>query len=196
MEGTYAGESLTCPHCQQQTQFSTLPPSIPAVATTPPLERSKPSDLAGTDQPPEIVAGCLSQLQNYLTSGEEVSVLAIQSRLMAITLKPDLIAATNRRIIILRRGLFSCQMLDSLWIDVADVTVQESITGATLMVRQTTGATLSIDKLNKDAARKLYRFCQENEEFMRVARYQQKLQASAASAARVNVNLGIDNRSQ
>lgn len=189
-DGDYSGESFGCPHCQREVRFVAIPPPvIPCAESAVELLRPGLAELAGSDQPPQVVAACLTQLQNYLTRQEEVLAVAIQSRVMAVTVKPDIVAATNRRMIVLRRGLFSCQMMDALWIDVADVRVEETLTGGCVTIQRTNGSQIVIDKLNKEAARKLYRFCQEKEELMRVARHALNLQTAAAGAARINVNV-------
>lgn len=191
MDDLYDGQTVVCPHCSANVQLQPVLESDGDLVTAPPMiPGSTLADIAGPGQPLDAVASVLPQLRGYCTEGEEVMRVVVQSKLMAATLKPDLIAATNRRLIILRRGFFSCKMWDGLWIDVSDVKVEESITGATVTVRLVNGTWSSLDRLPKEAARSLYRHCQSMEEQMRVARYAQNLQAVSMGAAKVNVNIG------
>jgi DNA-directed RNA polymerase subunit RPC12/RpoP len=189
LEGDYSGQEMVCPHCQATVQFRELTLDVVTGAQPPILGGVSLNQVAGPDQDTAVVAQVVEQLRGYCTPDESVLRVVVQSKLMAVSIKPDLIAATTRRIIILRRGLFSCQMWDALWVDVYDVEIAESITGATLSVTKTSSYGARLDKLPKLAAREFYRFCQSREEVMRAVRYAQQIQTAAAGAARVNVNI-------
>jgi hypothetical protein len=189
LDGEYAGQGIICPHCQATVQFQELSMDIVTGAQPTILQGVPLNEVAGPDQDVAGVAAVMDQLRGYCTSDESVLRVVVQSKLMSVSIKPDLIAATTRRIIILRRGVFSCQMWDALWVDVHDVEIAESITGATLSVTKTNSYGARLDKLPKAAARDFYRFCQSKEELMRAVRYAQRIQTAAAGAARVNVNI-------
>ncbi|MGN6556065.1 MAG: PH domain-containing protein [Verrucomicrobiota bacterium] len=193
LDGHYSGEIYSCPHCQSEVQFQaiTCPPPIPLEGTLPPPVISSLTlvEIAGPDQQLDQVGEALTQLTGYCTAEERIMKLVVQSRLMSVSIKPDIIAATNRRLIILKRGMFSCKMWDALWIDVANVQIQEQLTGALISVQLVSGEASYMDKLPKTAARDLYRFCQSHEEMMRAARHAHRLHAASAAAMRVNVNV-------
>lgn len=192
----YDNTALTCPHCQTAAIFRPLDESL-AIAVVqdeapppPVLGTVSLIEMSGRDQSPETVASAINQLATYCTGQEIVLRVVVQSRIMSISVKPDIIAATNRRIIILHRGIFSRQMWDSLWIDIADVRIEEKLTGATISVSMVNGNGATLDHLPKESAREFYRFCQSREEEMRVVRYAQRIHTAAAGAAKVNVNIG------
>lgn len=200
-EAPYDGAPVVCPHCAATVALLPLPDAplaqllpAPDAAALPPVlagssQRSL-AELAGPNQPLDLVAQMLTLVARYLTPGEHVMRIVVQSKLMSLSLVPDLVAATTRRLIIVRRGIFSCQLWDALWIDIADVQVSESFSGATLLVRLVTGAAATLDRLPKDAARDFYRFCQAAEEQMRLERYGQRAALAAAGASQVNVQVG------
>ena len=191
IEGDYHGEALPCPHCSATVQFFPVETSAPPllVATSnPPVGGSAPIVSTGEQDAAETAA-VLEQVRRYCTPDESILRLVVQSKLMSASLKPDVIAVTSRRLIILYRGLMSCRMCDALWIDVADVTSEERMLGAVVSVRVVNGQIARLEKLPKEAARELYRLCQTREETMRAARYAQQVHVAAASAARINVNV-------
>ena len=188
LDDVYDGSEVACPHCAATVLLT--PVDVVQGAPPPVLNKVSLVGMADTDQALGDVAKALTLLSRYCTPSETVLRVVLQSKLMSVSLVPDLIAASNRRVIVLRRGIFSCQMWDAAWIDVADIQVAESFTGATLLVRLVNGATTSLERLPKDSAREFYRFCQTVEEEMRVARYSQTLQVASAGASKVNVNIG------
>jgi hypothetical protein len=202
MDGVYGGEVMACPHCSQAVQFVADPPPVEGNATLapkaldhtvgalPPVMGQIPlAEMAGRDQDLGVVAGAVAELASYCTESESVLRLVVQSKLMSVSLRPDLVAATNRRIIMLSRGLFSRKMWDSLWVDVHDVQIYESITGASISVTKTNANGARLDKLPKQSAREFYKFCQTREEQMRQVRREHQLQSAAAGASKVMVNV-------
>jgi len=189
--GPYAGESLDCPHCQARVSLQPLASELDMVtgAEPPVLDVVPLHEMAGADQDVGAVAQAVATLKDYCTPDESVLRVVVQSKLMAVTVNPDFIAATTRRVIILSRSFFSRQMWDAPWVDVHDVEIVESITGAAISVTKTNGTGARLDKLPKTAGRIFYRFCQSREERMRAVRYAQQIHTAAAGAARVNVNI-------
>jgi hypothetical protein len=189
VDGEYANQEMACPHCADVVRFQELSLDIVTGAAPPVMGAVPFAELSGPDQDPSTVNAVIAQLQRYCNPEESILKLAIQSRLMSVSIMPDAIAATTRRIIILSRGVFSTQMWDALWVDIYDVQISESITGATISVTRTNGAGAMLGKLPKTSARNFYRFCQSKEELMRSVRFAQRIQTAAAGAARVNVNI-------
>lgn len=71
---------------------------------------------------------------------------------------------------------------DYLWKEVADCHMKEGIQGATFMVKNTRGGTVTLEYLPKSQARMLYRYAQEREEEMSEYRRQRELEDSRARA--------------
>lgn len=192
MDGDYDGQAVECPHCHVAVRLEPIN-SLPELATgaVPPVLDGIPvAELAGSDQDVGVVTEVLSQVKGYCTDAETVLRLVVQSKLMAATIKPDVIVATNRRMIILDRSLFATKMWDALWVDIGNVQIEESITGATISVVKTNGQIVRLDKLPKASARELYRLCQSKEELMRTVRYAQNINAAQAGASKINLNVG------
>lgn len=192
IDGAYDFQTVAqCPHCSRGVVFAGMGECAVAAAGEPPVmarESRSIVELAAGQDIGEVTAA-LAELKEYCTPGEEVVAVALQSRLMAGLSKPDVVAVTDRRLIVLARSMFGCRMMDALWIDVADVQIKESITGASIHASLVNGRAFVIEKLNKVAARSLYRVCQGREEEMRVRRHAHQLHHAAAGAAKINVNL-------
>lgn len=190
LDEPYDNQPIACPHCQASVilqSFEVATVAAPPVSTA--VESIALPEIAGPAQSLEAVASVLNTLRSYCTTAESIFRVVVQSKLLSVSLKPDCVAATSRRLIILHRGLISVKMWDALWIDVADVRIEESLTGATLIIVTTSGAGASLDRLPKPAAREFYRFCQSREEEMRVARYAARVHLAQAAASKVNVNV-------
>lgn len=114
------------------------------------------------DQDPKAIEKITSKLENLLMSNEEVGYIAVQKK-PAITVFPDSIVVTNKRIIICKPknlGL-SMEFIDYDWDDVAGTFVKEGILGSEFTFNTKSDITLNIDYLPKNQARKLYTFSKE-----------------------------------
>lgn len=114
------------------------------------------------DQDPKAIEKITSKLENLLMSNEEVGYIAVQKK-PAITVLPDSIVVTNKRIIICKPknlGL-SMEFTDYDWDDVAATFVKEGILGSDFTFTTKTELTLTVDYLPKNQARKLYTFAKE-----------------------------------
>lgn len=114
------------------------------------------------DQDPKAIEKITSKLENLLMSNEEVGYIAVQKK-PAITVFPDSIVVTNKRIILCKPknlGL-SMEFMDYDWDDIAATFVKEGILGADFTFSTKTDLTLTIDYLPKNQARKLYTFAKE-----------------------------------
>ena len=114
------------------------------------------------DQDPKAIEKITSKLENLLMTNEEVGYIAVQKK-PAVTIFPDSVVVTNKRIIICKPknlGL-SMEFIDYDWDDVAGTFVKEGILGADFTFNTKSDLTITIDYLPKNQARKLYTFSKE-----------------------------------
>ncbi|HSD14603.1 MAG TPA: PH domain-containing protein [Flavobacterium sp.] len=114
------------------------------------------------DQDPKAIEKITSKLENLLMSNEEVGYIAVQKK-PAVTILPDSIVVTNKRIILCKPknlGL-SMEFTDYDWDDIAAAFVKEGILGADFTFTTKSELTLTVDYLPKNQARKLYTFAKE-----------------------------------
>jgi hypothetical protein len=114
------------------------------------------------DQDPKAIDKITSKLENLLMTNEEVGYIAVQKK-PAVTILPDSIVATNKRIILCKPknlGL-SMEFIDYDWDDIAASFVKEGIFGADFTFTTKSDLTQTIDYLPKNQARKLYTYAKE-----------------------------------
>jgi hypothetical protein len=114
------------------------------------------------DQDPKAIEKITAKLENLLMSNEEVGYIAVQKK-PAVTILPDSIVVTNKRIILCKPknlGL-SMEFVDYDWDDVAGAFVKENILGAEFSFATKTDLNISLDYLPKTQARKLYTYAKE-----------------------------------
>jgi hypothetical protein len=122
-----------------------------------------------TPQHPRI-AQALQKLPSLLTSGERVVCTAVQKPFAAYFggSRRQIVAATNQRLIFVRRGLFGgFTMIDVQWQDLTDARVHErsfaELQGCEF-VAQTKRGRFTVHGLPSAEAFGLYRVCQEREQ--------------------------------
>ncbi len=114
------------------------------------------------DQDPKAIEKITAKLDNLLMSGEEIGYIAVQKK-PAVTLFPDSIVVTNKRIILCKPknlGL-SMEFIDYDWDDVAGSFVKEGILGSDFTFNTKSDLTHTVDYLPKNQARKLYTYAKE-----------------------------------
>jgi len=114
------------------------------------------------DQDPKVIEKITSKLNNLLMSNEEVGYIAVQKK-PAVTILPDSIVVTNKRIILCKPknlGL-SMEFIDYDWDDISGSFVKEGILGAEFNFTTKSDLTQTIDYLPKNQARKLYTYAKE-----------------------------------
>ena len=114
------------------------------------------------DQDPKAIEKITSKLENLLMSNEEVGYIAVQKK-PAITVFPDSIVVTNKRIILCKPknlGL-SMEFMDYDWDDIAGTFVKEGFLGSDFSFSTKTDLTHTVDYLPKNQARKLYTYAKE-----------------------------------
>jgi hypothetical protein len=111
------------------------------------------------DQDPKSIEKITNKLESLLLIQEEIGYIAVQKK-PAITVFPDSVVVTNKRLIICKPknlGL-SIEVIDHNWKDVSGVFIKENILGTDFSYSTHTNAGLTIDYLPKNQARKLYTF--------------------------------------
>lgn len=114
------------------------------------------------DQDPKAIEKITSKLENLLMTNEEVGYIAVQKK-PAITVFPDSIVVTNKRIILCKPknlGL-SMEFMDYDWDDISGTFVKEGLLGSDFTFSTKTELTHTVDYLPKNQARKLYTFAKE-----------------------------------
>lgn len=114
------------------------------------------------EQDPKAIDKITSKLNNLLMKNEEVGYIGVQKK-PAITVFPDSIVLTNRRIIICKPknlGL-SMDFIDYDWDDIATTFVKENILGSEFSFVTKNDLTISIDYIPKTQARKIATFAKE-----------------------------------
>ncbi|RAK24431.1 PH (Pleckstrin Homology) domain-containing protein [Flavobacterium aquaticum] len=114
------------------------------------------------DQDPKAIEKITAKLENLLMSNEEVGYIAVQKK-PAVTIFPDSIVVTNKRIILCKPknlGL-SMEFIDYDWDDIAGSFVKEGILGADFTFTTNSDLTHTVEYLPKNQARKLYTYAKE-----------------------------------
>lgn len=114
------------------------------------------------DQDPKAIEKITAKLENLLMSNEEIGYIAVQKK-PAVTILPDSIVVTNKRIILCKPknlGL-SMEFIDYDWDDIEASFVKEGILGADFTFSTKSELTHTVDYLPKNQARKLYTYAKE-----------------------------------
>lgn len=114
------------------------------------------------EQDPKAIDKITSKLTDLLMKNEEIGYIAVQKK-PAITVFPDSIVLTNKRIIICKPknlGL-SMDFTDYTWDDIVGTFVKENILGSEFSFTTKTDLTISIDYVPKIQARKINTFAKE-----------------------------------
>ena len=114
------------------------------------------------EQDPKAIEKITSKLDDLLMKNEEIGYIGVQKK-PAITVFPDSIVLTNKRIIICKPknlGL-SMDFIDYNWDDIAGTFVKENILGSEFSFSTKTDLSISIDYIPKIQARKIFTFAKE-----------------------------------
>jgi hypothetical protein len=114
------------------------------------------------DQDPKAIEKISAKLENILMANEAVGYIAVQKK-PAVTIFPDSIVVTNKRIILCKPknlGL-SMEFIDYDWTDLAGTFVKEGILGSDFTFTTLSDITQTVDYLPKNQARKLYTYAKE-----------------------------------
>ncbi|WP_281637087.1 PH domain-containing protein [Flavobacterium marginilacus] len=114
------------------------------------------------EQDPKAIEKITSKLNDLLMKNEEVGYIAVQKK-PAITVFPDSIVVTNKRIIICQpknMGL-SMNFTDFTWDEIEGTFMKENILGSEFSFSTKTQVQVSIDYIPKIQARKIATFAKE-----------------------------------
>ena len=113
------------------------------------------------DQDPKAIEKIANKLNDIMMRGEEVGYIGVQKK--PVTVFPDSIVLTNKRIIICKPkhlGL-SIDFIDYDWDDVAGIFVKENILGSEFSFSTKSDLTISIDYIPKTQARRISTYAKE-----------------------------------
>lgn len=113
------------------------------------------------EQDPKAIEKVTAKLRDLLMRGEEIGYIGVQKK--PVTVLPDSIVLTNKRIIICKPknlGL-SMDFTDYAYEDLSGVFVKEGILGSDFSFSTKTDINVSIDYIPKTQARKIYTFAKE-----------------------------------
>ncbi|RTZ10084.1 hypothetical protein EKM05_04765 [Flavobacterium sp. GSP27] len=114
------------------------------------------------EQDSKAIEKIASKLSDLLMKNEEIGYIAVQKK-PAITVLPDSIVMTNKRIIICQPknlGL-SMNFIDYTWDEVEGTFVKENILGSEFSFTTKTNMEVSIDYIPKIQARKIFTYAKE-----------------------------------
>ena len=114
------------------------------------------------EQDPKAIEKITSKLKDLLMRNEEIGYIAVQKK-PAITVFPDSIVVTNKRIIICQpknMGL-SMDFIDFTWDEIEGTFMKENILGSEFSFSTKTQIQVSIDYIPKTQARKISTYAKE-----------------------------------
>lgn len=133
------------------------------------------------EQDPKTAEKVLGKIEDMLTPGEQVVYLAVQKK-PAVTLIPDSIVVTDKRLIFCKPGNLGLTTNFEIysWKDIKEVSFKEEFFGAKFTAVPLTGENLTIDYIPKVQARKLFQFCNQQLERDRELERQRALEKEKA----------------
>jgi len=143
--------------------------------------------LLNEDQDPKAIEKITEKLDNLLMQGEEIGYIGVQKK-PALTVFPDSIVVTNKRIIICKPknlGL-SMSFTDYDWHEIVAPMVKENLLGSEFSFVTKTDITETIDYIPKKQARKLYTFAKEQLELSKRSTVFSKLESNIQEAVIVS----------
>ncbi|MEZ7500203.1 PH domain-containing protein [Flavobacterium sp. Arc3] len=121
------------------------------------------------EQDPKAIEKITSKLNDLLMKNEEIGYIGVQKK-PALTVFPDSIVMTNKRIVICQPknlGL-SMDFTDYTWDQIEGTFVKENILGSEFSFSTKTDMTVSIDYIPKTQARKMYTFAKEQMDILKI----------------------------
>lgn len=114
------------------------------------------------EQDPKTAEKVIAKLRDMLTPGEIIVYLGIQKK-PAVTLIPDCIVVTNKRLVFCLPGNLglTTNFITFSWEEVKQVSFKEEFFGSKFIAVPQQGENIAIDYIPKVQARKLYQFCNE-----------------------------------
>ena len=149
--------------------------------------------LLNEDQDPKAIEKITEKLINFLMQGDEVGYIGVQKK-PALTVFPDSIVMTNKRIIICKPknlGL-SMSFTDYDWNEIVAPMVKENLLGSEFSFVTKTDITETIDYIPKNQARKLYTFAKEQLEIAKRSTAFSKLESNIEDAEIISDSNAIE----
>lgn len=136
----------------------------------------------------EMINTIHDRVRGILTSNEKVDWIVVQQKLVAMTIAPDAVVITNRRLIFYRPKLLGRFDFDDYqWLDLSDAHIQQNMLGSVFTAKHTSGKIVSMDSLPKVGAQTVYRLAQEREEQARLTRLEMQRDTARAGATQINL---------
>lgn len=140
------------------------------------------------EQDPKAIEKIASKLSDLLMKNEEVGYIAVQKK-PAITVLPDSIVVTNKRIIICQPknlGL-SMNFVDYNWDEIEGIFVKENILGSDISFTTKTNIEVSMDYIPKIQARRISTYAKEQLDILKRGEV-----SNAPIIDEVNSNNGVE----
>ena len=133
------------------------------------------------EQDPKTAEKVLGKISDMLTPGEQVIYLAVQKK-PAVTLIPDSIVVTDKRLIFCKPGNLGLTTNFEIysWKDIKDVSFKEEFFGAKFTAVPSSGENFTVEYIPKVQARKLFQFCNQQLERNRELERAQALEKEKA----------------
>ncbi|MCD7971992.1 MAG: PH domain-containing protein [Candidatus Azobacteroides sp.] len=113
-------------------------------------------------QDPKTIEKIYHRLEDLLLPEEHLLYIAVQKK-PAVTISPNSVALTDRRLILFKSKSLGLLMdfEEYLWSTIFNFTIKETIFGADFTFKTTYGLEIKVDYLPKAQARKLYQISQQ-----------------------------------
>jgi hypothetical protein len=132
----------------------------------------------------EHICECCEKL---LTANEVIQYVAVQKK-PVVTIKPDAIVCTNKRLIFyVVKLLGRFDFFDYQWRDLSDAHISQGLLSSTFTARHVNGTVVKMEHIPKEVATKLYRLAQQREEDALEERRQRKMEETRAGASNITV---------
>lgn len=136
-------------------------------------------------QDPVVAKQVYDRVTDILTRDEQIQYIAVQKPLLSMT--PDAVVLTNRRLIIYRPKLLGgVSFEDYIWRDLYEMKLDEGMMTSTITTKTIKKTILALNNLPKAQARKLYSYGQEMEEQVREERRAREMEEKRAASGGVN----------
>lgn len=138
-------------------------------------------------QDPVVAKQIYDRVTDILTRDEQIQYIAVQKPLLSMT--PDAVVLTNRRLIIYRPKLLGgVSFEDYIWRDLYEMKLDEGMMTSTITAKTIKKTILALNNLPKAQARKLYSYGQEMEEQVREERRAREMEEKRAASGGVNIH--------
>jgi hypothetical protein len=135
----------------------------------------------------QVLSEAHAAVDKILSGDERIVSIAPQDQRAPVVRKAAAVATNHRFILYEPQLIGSFNFHDVHWYEVEDVHLKQGMLFSDLTVKKVDGSTLVAEKLNKDAARKLYAVCQQYENEWREKRRIRQMEEDRARAGGVTI---------